>query len=87
MSQPVFYQTVTPATTSYVWYPFGFATKKMITIVAEKTNTANIDFSFDGVTLHGELERGEPINLPEKRATGIYIKGASGSQSFRLWAF
>lgn len=87
MSQPIFYQTVTAVGTTYVYYPFGFPTKSMITVVAEKGNTANIDFSFDGVTLHGELEKGEPINLPEKRSRGIYIKAASGSQSFRLWAF
>lgn len=86
MSQPIKFVDSTAGST-YTKIDFGFRALRNIIISADKANTADLNISFDGSTLEGTIERGEPLNLVNKKADHIYIKSASGTQGFRLWAY
>jgi len=45
-----------------------------------------IQFSFDGTTVHGDLEAQEDITFDGKRATQLWIR-STGVSSFRVWAW
>lgn len=93
MSKPLYFLDTTPAglnsplTTSFVFYGFLFPCRNQIIIAPEYTNTDSIFFSFDGITTHGRLlPQDAALNLTNKRNTGIWLKGNSGSQNVRVWA-
>lgn len=58
-----------------------------IIIVNSVDNTEDIQLSFDGSTLAGEIAVGEPLTLAGIEAQIIYIKSASGGMEYRLWAW
>ena len=94
MSQPLYWLDTTtfgnstPLTNSWVWYPFGFRSKTMVCIAPEYTNTDVVFFSIDGVNIVGRLNpQDSMVNLPNKRWIGVWLKGNSGSQNVRVWAY
>lgn len=94
MSQPLYFYDSTAfgsnsaLTTSFVKYNFGLKTKNMLCIAPEYSNTDVIFFSIDGVNIEGRLNpQDSMVNLPQRTLDGIWLKGNSGSQNFRLWAF
>jgi hypothetical protein len=46
-----------------------------------------VSFSFDGVTLHGELSGGESITVNVGNARSIFLKSASGTATVRVWGW
>lgn len=70
-------------TNLYVERAFG-ADVTEITVVNDST-TDDVQISFDGATLDGELEPGESVTLSTRTRTSVYIKGSAGGDQVRLW--
>jgi hypothetical protein len=56
-------------------------------ILANDHTTREIQFSFDGVTVEGDLIAGESMNFFTYRRKVIYVRGATGGEEYRLWAW
>lgn len=49
--------------------------------------TDNVQFSFDGATLAGEVRPGESVTIDVDQKTSIYIKGTAGGDVVRIWGY
>lgn len=76
--------TITPLTTAFVLSPFGF-TSKSITVINDSINV--VDFSFDGVNVHGKLRNGEATTMDHRAQTGIYLKSNIAGSNYRAWSY
>lgn len=47
---------------------------------------ATIQFSFDGINIHGDLFAQEDITLDGKRATQLFLRSTADS-NFRIWCW
>jgi len=56
-------------------------------IVANDDGVTEVQFSFDGVTVEGDLLAQESMNFFTYRRKIIYLRGASGGEPFRVWAW
>lgn len=73
-------------TNAYVAVDLGMVAHNII-IVNSSDNSEDIQYSFDGSTLAGEIAVGEPLTLAGIEAQIIFIKSASGGMEYRLWAW
>ena len=73
-------------TNAYVAVNLGFVARNII-VSNSVDNTEDIQFSFDGTNLAGEIAVGEPLTLGGIEARYLYIKSASGGMEYRLWAW
>ena len=73
-------------TNSYVPIDLGMVARTII-ISNSVDNTEDIQISFDGTNLAGEIAVGEPLTLAGIELTNLYIKSASGGMEYRLWAW
>lgn len=73
-------------TNAYVPVDLGMVARSII-IVNSVENTEDIQFSFNGTDLAGEIAVGEPLTLAGIEVTTLYIKSASGGMEYRLWAW
>lgn len=91
MSQPQFwYDTEVSGnfTTTFIYLPFGFIPKSMISITSYPSNTDDILYSWDGTNVVGRIQVTDAaVNLANKQADGIYIKANSGTQGGRVMAY
>lgn len=76
--------TITPLTTSFASSSFGF-TSKSITVINDSVNV--IDFSFDGVNVHGKLRNGEATTMDHRAQTGIYLRSNIAGSNYRVWSY
>jgi len=72
-------------TTGYVEKAFG-GEAHTITLTNDST-TDTVSISFDETTLGGELLPGESITLYTGPQTSIYLKGVTGGDKVRIWAW
>lgn len=56
-------------------------------IVANDDGLAEIQFSFDGVTVEGDLLAQESMNFFTLRRKVIYLRGPVGGEPYRVWAW
>jgi hypothetical protein len=56
-------------------------------VLANDDGVSEIQFSFDGVTVEGDLIANESMNFFTYRRKHIYLRGAAGAEPFRLWAW
>ena len=56
-------------------------------IIANDDNAAEIQFSFDGVTVEGDLLAQESMNFFSMRRKVVYLRGAAGNEEYRVWAW
>ena len=56
-------------------------------IIANDDLVNEISFSFDGVTVEGDILFGESMNLFTIRRKIIYLRGFAGGEPFRVWAW
>jgi len=75
---------VTAAT--YTVINLGFVAKNII-LVNNVDSTEDIQFSWDGTNLAGELAIGEPLTLSGIDTGQIWVKSASGGMTYRIWAW
>jgi hypothetical protein len=89
-----YYVRVNPTLDIWTEYPFldqgrtgeGFESVA-ITVVNDAANP--VDFSFDGVTVHGTLYAGEALVNDARRERHIYLKNnvALSASIIRIWAW
>jgi len=56
-------------------------------IIANDDTVNEIQFSFDGVTVEGDLLPQESMNFFTYRRKVIYLRGAAGAEEYRVWAW
>lgn len=57
-------------------------------VIVSNDDLANeIQFSFDGITVEGDLLNGESMNFFSLRRKAIYLRGAAGGEPYRVWAW
>lgn len=56
-------------------------------IISNDHNANEIQFSFDGVTVEGDLLAQESMNYFALRRKVIYLRGAAGAEPYRVWAW
>ena len=57
-------------------------------IVISNDDLANeIQFSFDGITVEGDLLAGESMNFFSLRRKVVYLRGAAGGEPYRVWSW
>lgn len=72
-------------TNLYVEQVFGGRISTINLTNDSTTDTAQ--YSFDGVTLHGEVKPGESVKVNVDQKPSIYVKGTAGGDSLRLWSY
>ena len=68
---------------------FGFKATNMI-IQAARGNTEDIKFAWNDSSESnndGDIEKGEPLSLQDIDARYVAVKSASGSMTYRIWAW
>jgi hypothetical protein len=85
MARADFYLSTT-TTTSYVSVPFGFVSNR-IQVIPDDNAAEDIQISWDGTTLAGDIKAGEPFRPDEKEREEVFIRSASGGVPVRIWAF
>ena len=56
-------------------------------IIANDDTVTEIQFSFDGITVEGDLVAGESMNFFTFRRKVVYLRGGSGGEEYRVWAW
>ena len=56
-------------------------------IIANDHIANEIQFSFDGITVEGDLLPQESMNFFTYRRKVVYLRGAVGGEEFRVWAW
>jgi hypothetical protein len=56
-------------------------------IISNDSLGNEIQFSFDGITVEGDLMAQETMNFFSLRRKVIYLKGQAGAEPYRLWAW
>lgn len=56
-------------------------------IIANDDNASEIQFSFDGITVEGDLLPQESMNFFTFRRKVVYLRGTAGAEPFRVWAW
>ena len=56
-------------------------------IVANDHYANEIQFSFDGITVEGDLLAGESMNFFSLRRKVVYLRGAAGGEPYRVWSW
>lgn len=56
-------------------------------VVANDDAGSEIQFSFDGTTVEGDLLPQESMNFFAMRRKRIFLRGAAGKEPYRIWAW
>lgn len=56
-------------------------------IIANDHGANEIQFSFDGITVEGDLLPGESLNFFALRRKVVYLRGSAAHEPFRVWAW
>ena len=48
---------------------------------------SDIFFSWDGINVHGRVSPGTNVSFEHKRKRKIFLRGAVGGETYRLWAW
>lgn len=56
-------------------------------IIANDHGGNEIQFSFDGVTVEGDLLPQESMNFFTYRRKVVYLRGTAGAEPYRVWAW
>jgi len=56
-------------------------------IIANDHLTNEIQFSFDGVTVEGDLLAQESMNFFTYRRKVVYLRGSAANEPYRVWAW
>lgn len=80
------YYTIYDATALYVEKEFGFRATK-ISLFNESDNV--LQFSFDGVTLHGEIQSWQSRDVSREGKTSIFVRvdNATGTNNIHITAY
>lgn len=82
---PVKYFETYATTNLYVERPFGGPCKTVT--VSNDSSSDTVSLSYDGATIDGRLKSGESVTLNVQNKTGLYVKGDSGGDEVRIWAW
>ena len=80
---PIKYYTAYASTNLYVQKSFGGDVNTLTIYNTHATDVAQ--FSYDGVTLHGDLEGKESITIHTSGSSGIWLKSTGGTATIRVW--
>lgn len=78
-------QTV-PLTSSFVLMPFGFKADNWMLINDETLTSYEIEWSYDGVEVHGKIKPSEAVSYDTADVNGVYLRYANGAPAYRLIA-
>ena len=81
-----YYSGKATATSAFAAINIGFNAKNII-IQAASGNARDIEFSFLGSTVDGDLEAGEPLTIQPVNIRRLYIRGDGGNANYRIWAW
>lgn len=56
-------------------------------IIANDHSANEIQFSFDGITVEGDLLPQESMNFFTFRRKVVYLRGTAGGEPYRVWAW
>jgi hypothetical protein len=56
-------------------------------IISNDSSTDEIAYSFDGLTVDGELKAQEVMNFFQRRAKAVYLRGTAGGEPYRVTAW
>lgn len=76
-------QTGTALISSFAEQSLGFTSRGII--IVNDHASRYIEWSFDGINVHGKLKFGESITMDNKSETSIYLRGESGGEEYRLF--
>ena len=80
----IFIESTTDASSFSTEKAFSFTSD---TVIISNDAANEIEFSWDGATVHGKLKATEVLKFVRKRKTSIYIRSASGTDVYRVWAY
>ena len=75
----------TALTSSFAQQSFGFDSRGII--IVNDSASRYIEWSWDGVNVHGKLKLGESITMDNKSESSIYLRGESGGEEYRVIAW
>lgn len=79
------YYTAYASSNLYVEKVFGGTCH---TLTIQNTHASDpVQFSFDNVTLHGDLSGGESITVNVGNAISIFLKSTGGTATIRAWGW
>ena len=82
---PLKYYTAYASTNLYIEKTFG---GDCHSLTIQNTHASDpVQFSFDGVMLHGDLSAGESITVNLGNETSIYLKSTAGTATIRVWGW
>lgn len=76
--------TVSVLTTSFAQELFGF-TSKSITVINDSSSV--VDFSFDGINVHGKLKAFESAVMDQRAQASIYLRSTPAAGAYRVWSY
>tara|TARA_R110002110_G_scaffold198681_1_gene409208 strand:- start:156 stop:485 length:330 start_codon:yes stop_codon:yes gene_type:complete len=56
-------------------------------VIANDHATREIRFSFDGITVEGDIKSGETMSFSFLKRKVVYLRGQTGAEGYRLWAW
>lgn len=74
-------------TTTVLYVQRVFPTDITHFTITNDTAGQDVQFSFDGATLDGEIKSNETITINTVAKTSVYIKSDSGGAVTRYWAY
>jgi hypothetical protein len=83
-----YYEKINTTKTSVGWGAakrFNFPAFRLLLWNKSKCDT--VEWSFDGINVHGELSPGESIAFDGLNQKQIYFRSPSGAQWVRVWAW
>jgi len=83
-SRNSFYSDAVALTGAFVLQPFGFMSKS-ITVIND--SAAVVDFSFNGLAVHGKLKGFEAAVMDQRAQSGIYLRSSVPGSAYRVWSY
>lgn len=81
---PVTYYDSFSTTNLYVEHALG---GNVNTITITNDGTSDVQVSYDGATLEGDIKKGESMTFNTISKSSVYIKSTSGSDAVRIWGW
>jgi len=56
-------------------------------IISNDDGANEVEFSYDGITVEGQLLAGESMNFLQVRRKAVWLRGQAGGEAYRVWAW
>ena len=56
-------------------------------LILSNDAATEVEFSFDGISIEGQLLAGESMNFFQIRRKVVWLRGTAGGEAYRVWAW